>query len=232
MGWTHISENMLGWDTKKLSIHVNTNNCLIEDVDLFAVVDAAIKTWNSIPTSGLVIERDAAESIVTVVDFLAGSATEVPLILCDPNFGTDNGVDSNLIPAATRMAKDSTSHLAYGGILLNAQVNAAAEVSKLSSSELAITLTHELGHILGLGHSSSKEALMYYSIADKPGAFLTQDDMDGISYLYPRNEFQGNPFGCGAIHDHGAKQPFFLSCLMIFVMLGIARFGRLRGSQG
>lgn len=44
--------------------------------------------------------------------------------------------------------------------------------------------THENGHVVGLGHSSDPSALMY---AYYSGAHcgLAQDDIDGITYLYP-----------------------------------------------
>ena len=45
---------------------------------------------------------------------------------------------------------------------------------------------HELGHVAGLGHSGDSEALMYawYDDARVP-SLLGQDDMAGISALYP-----------------------------------------------
>lgn len=43
---------------------------------------------------------------------------------------------------------------------------------------------HEFGHWLSLGHSSSTSAVMYaYYTGTKRS--LTQDDIDGIKYIYP-----------------------------------------------
>ncbi|KAG6430102.1 hypothetical protein SASPL_108163 [Salvia splendens] len=45
--------------------------------------------------------------------------------------------------------------------------------------------THELGHILGLGHSDEIEALMYPTISTGQVKKLHVDDIYGISVLYP-----------------------------------------------
>jgi len=54
--------------------------------------------------------------------------------------------------------------------------------------------THELGHALGLAHSADPTATMYY-IAHFDGrcAGLKQDDMNGISFLYPGSGGGGGP---------------------------------------
>ncbi|WCJ20891.1 Metalloendoproteinase 3-MMP [Euphorbia peplus] len=54
--------------------------------------------------------------------------------------------------------------------------------------DLQSVVLHELGHVLGLGHSRDPEAIMYSGIA--PGTIkreLTQDDIDGIQALYDSN---------------------------------------------
>jgi Putative Ig domain/Matrixin/Ig-like domain from next to BRCA1 gene len=54
--------------------------------------------------------------------------------------------------------------------------------------------THELGHLLGLGHSADPAATMY-SVAHFDGrcASLKQDDIDGITFVYPQHETQPGP---------------------------------------
>ncbi|MCU1349646.1 MAG: cell surface protein, partial [Acidobacteria bacterium] len=54
----------------------------------------------------------------------------------------------------------------------------------ISSSELAEIVAHELGHTLGLGHSTDGTALMYPSVTGL-GPSLRSDDQLAVRWLYP-----------------------------------------------
>jgi len=73
--------------------------------------------------------------------------------------------------------------------------------------------THELGHALGLGHSTVQGSVMepYYEGSRRT---LHQDDIDGISYLYPAGEVDQAPVvtisapADGSTFDNGAAITF------------------------
>ncbi|WCJ21723.1 Metalloendoproteinase 3-MMP [Euphorbia peplus] len=57
-----------------------------------------------------------------------------------------------------------------------------------SAVDLESVTVHEIGHLLGLGHSSVEEAIMYPTISSRTKKVeLASDDVEGIQVLYGRN---------------------------------------------
>ena len=218
--WTHVGNNIHGWKQNPVTIYVNSQNCSLSESEIHEIVDIAMTTWNGVGESSLVVKR--GESSATVADFLAGTVTELPVILCDPNFSNQVGASgANVIPAATfKTEADSEGNLNYSGILLNSQTGTGANVANLSRGQVELTLAHEIGHALGLGHSSQPEALMYYSLGSKEKAILTEDDLDGISHIYPRNEFSGGVLGCSAVRLNSSKSNGSLPWALLVIFVG------------
>jgi hypothetical protein len=222
--WTLVSPNLQGWANHNIVVHYNFSACGVDAEQMLGRLDLAIAAWNKTSGSNLSVSRPATASSSTAADFLAGTTTNVPLVVCDQSFATSNSVDADFIPAATRLSMP-TGRIEYGGVLLNAEASGAASMANLSEEQIIVTLAHELGHVFGLGHSSSNAALMYYSINDKVSPIVTEDDLDGVAFLYPRNEFSGGMFGCSFVPAKGTSMPWplavgFLSFIWISVALG------------
>jgi hypothetical protein len=236
-GWTHVGNNIRGWNAKPVTFYVDSANCPISESELYGIIDSAISTWNGVTDSSLVVQKAKSNVNITVTDFLAGNLTQLPVILCDPNFATQVGSSgSDVIPAATfKTAADSNGHLTYSGVLLNAQSGAGANIASLSNGQTELTLAHEMGHALGLGHSSQSESLMYYSLGSKVQPLLTEDDIDGIVHIYPRNEFAGGVMGCSSVHslrgERGYETVNLFLCLTIFLLsFGWGRYASSRST--
>ncbi|MBA0621564.1 hypothetical protein Godav_007173, partial [Gossypium davidsonii] len=62
------------------------------------------------------------------------------------------------------------------------------KVKSKAAVDLESVVTHEIGHILGLAHSSVKEAVMYPSLKPRNKKVnLKLDDVEGVQALYGSN---------------------------------------------
>lgn len=89
---------------------------------------------------------------------------------------------------------------------------------------------HEMGHTMGLNHSTNSEAVMYYSTNQARSKdlmpFLAADDINGVRYLYPKQEFFGG-IGCAPVENvgQGGLTSFLFSLpFLLLIMYLIVRF--------
>lgn len=170
--------------------------------ELQSYVKPAIdKFWNEVPTSRLRLKNGGfSDRIVTVdinqsrlcsptdSDCISDANTNAQSIIppvegivisCNQladNFG-GNSVLAVTVP-------NSFSGKKIKGAVILIQDSAATQFKNLSRDDRIGVIAHEIGHAIGLGHSKEKKALMYYKVQDQRTS-LGQDDIDGVTYLYP-----------------------------------------------
>ena len=240
---TNINAN---FDSTEVKIYVTENssctNAGISKTELLSIaMDAANKFWNKVPTSYLRLKEGGILS-TTDTKFLSGILCVVDSdTSCDAATSVPK-VKDIVIACNTDTTKNFTSPGYYGltvpnnfkskkikGSVILINDSAGSAFDQLSREEMVNVLGHEIGHAVGLGHTNDKAALMYHTeFSDRHR--LGQDDIDGITYLYP-NKLHGCSGIFGTIntidHDNILPPPGALSFLSQLVFGILAVFGLL-----
>lgn len=119
-------------------------------------------------------------------------------------------VPSGTLALTTIVYRRSTGQILDADIDLNARdyTWTDSDEPELADTDAQNTLTHELGHLLGLGHVSDPEATMYAHSGpgDLEKRSLSEDDVAGLCFVYPAGlaspgapHLRGTPLssGCG-----------------------------------
>lgn len=200
--------------------------------------EAANKFWNRAPTSDLKLVRG---KVVDVAGFHSDDLCS-PDSPCKPtatfkhskeiligcNENTSNFPSSTILGLSVP-TKLSGKTITAASVLLNGSAGSA--FLALNHDEQMAVVAHEVGHALGLGHSPVKDSLMYYqSIPTRVD--LGEDDIDGITYLYPKTQVVD--MNCGSIaffnRNNMPKPPSGGFLLVISLALLVALYKRARHS--
>ncbi len=195
--------------------------------------DAVDDYWNSVATSALKVKIGSINSNYDITGLTFAQAlnitpTNTILAGCNESgtgdFDGGGGAGSSSILGAAQMSCSGSNCKAV--FIINS--HATSSVPNLSKRNLYATIAHELGHALGLGHSSSKLNLMYYSVGGKTQTWLGHDDIQGITYLYPHEEevscLIGHFFGTTKDHNDTNYRPplmMALGFLSIYLLIQV-----------
>jgi hypothetical protein len=219
----------------KVSIDENTT-CLYTGLtidELSSLVKPAVRDfWNTVPTSSLHLE-DAGTSRATdnmIEDAGASLIPPVNGIIIACNDSASNFEGKNIL-AVTVPNNFEGKKIKGAVILINDTQDSGFK--KLSRKDKISVIAHEIGHAIGLGHSEDNAALMYYRTV-KQRKKLGQDDIDGVSYLYPVHVDGCGAFGGlfgGTIKKNEKEDdqnfPYWPLAISFAAMIGVFEFIRL-----
>lgn len=162
----------------------------------YVITEAGNRFWNTVPTSKLKLINGGMKTVDSKFhdDSLCTNTGDT----CEIN--SDLVVSDNILVSCN----DNTTNFSSGSILAKAIPNntsgktiigaivlvndtSSSAFKDLSMDEKISVVSHEIGHALGLGHSQFKDNLMHAESSSSREK-LGWDDIDGISYLYPKEQ--------------------------------------------
>lgn len=194
-----------GFKSNKITIEIASTSCAGAGFSTAKfrelLVEAVDEYWHQVATSSLELDVQSIGTIDIDGDNFAQalSKAQTNTILAGCNDSAEKFDAGGATSTTLGAAQMSCSNLDCKSVLiLNAHEDSL--LPTLSESEIKATIAHEIGHAFGLGHSEYKYSLMYYSAGGKVQKWLGQDDIDGVSYLYPNDPQIGGLLGsCGTI---------------------------------
>lgn len=195
-------------------VKISSEGCTangVSDAEVVEGIKWAIEFWNDVPESRLKLSyggRSSAsltDSRIPVNEIIVG---------CGP-------LPSLQILGATQHDRENGS--------ARVSMNEAVYTGSYNRNSFIGTMTHEIGHGIGLYHSNDPASVMTYANhqwVDRP-SYISQDDMDGVVYLYPNKSELGGLLGsCSSFASDqeptfNFMRDFFTGILAILCISGI-----------
>ncbi|WP_369264647.1 matrixin family metalloprotease [Streptomyces sp. R35] len=166
------------WNRRELTYTFDIGTNDTAGTTEFDAVRRALRTWSAAVPIGFT-EVTAAQNPDIRIGWRPANDPDLSMVggtLAHADFPPGCGVVTNAMPKPVHF--DDEEH--------NWSVGAAAD-----SFDVDTVALHELGHILGLGHSSVSGSVMFPTV--RPNftlQSLTADDLSGVRALYPERAWQ------------------------------------------
>jgi hypothetical protein len=144
-----------------------------------AELDVALRTWSRVRCTSYRARYGGRSAIAK------GADDGVNVVLFH-----DDAWPAELDPSAvaqTVVTIDATGHVRDADLHLNGRDFRFSLDGASGTIDLRGVLVHELGHALGLGHSTDPRATMFATGSGLRWRSLEKDDVDGVCALYPAN---------------------------------------------
>lgn len=185
----------LRWRSGTIKIGISTSltrpNVNIKyGTDVMAAIERSIRTWEA--AADIQIATEASERQSVSPSGVAGDGVSLITIAQSPENVLFFSKDSDSASAKTRIFFNRNGYITEADIVLNPFQQFSSD-GTFGTFDLEATLTHEIGHLLGLRHSSVLGATMAdsfarmgtFGLADLGPRTLAESDVAAVRDLYP-----------------------------------------------
>lgn len=162
------------WKDRNIRYCFGTQSTQLDPNVCKAAIRRAIKTWADAGVGLTFTEVAANDNPEVYIDFRPANDPDHSMVggvLAHADFPPGYSIVSKTLPLPTHF--DDTEHKWVDGAATNA-------------FDIETVALHELGHVLGLAHSSVLGTVMYPSVSPNfVKRTLTPDDLSGLRNLYP-----------------------------------------------
>ncbi|KAF7809242.1 metalloendoproteinase 2-MMP-like [Senna tora] len=195
--------------TQTLTYAFLPGNGLTDDVkNVFAT---AFDRWSEVTTLSF-SEAESYNSADITIGFYTGDHGDG-----EPFDGVLGTLAHAFSPTNGRFHLDGDEDWVVSGDVTQSSLSTAVDLESVA--------VHEIGHLLGLGHSSVEEAIMYPTIAARTRKVnLAEDDIEGIQNLYGSNpNYNGTSTTSSRQNDssHGSRLRVVGSTWGLLVLLAV-----------
>ena len=177
--------------------------------ELRRAVWQSFEAWNQVGCSDMKVV-DGGLTSNNETTYRGGNSEENMNLVAWRNQGWES------VASARAFALTSVTFNPNTGVIADADIDVNTEYYTWSATkepeanhvDLRNTMTHEVGHFIGLDHTEIREATMYATapVGEIAKRSLHQDDIDGLCFIYPSTD--GSSVECESDEDFAENENF------------------------
>ncbi len=228
----------LHWRVNEVHYRINENGSAdIDDGSDFTAVKVSFDTWQAIDCLPLTFMYLGPTDDTRVgFDESAGVGRDCLVIWRErPGEWSQAGHSGSVLALTSVTYERDTGVIVDADIELNGVDHSFATDGDLNRWDIQNTVTHEVGHLLGLGHSRDPEATMFATAreGETKKRELSEDDIAGICFIYRHDGAYADLADGGCSKSAGSSRGRSGAvALLLFVLLGLICGARLRRAVG
>lgn len=164
------SGSIIKWSSSKnINLYLSTSTPDLSSIEVNSIVTSSLSEWSSRVSNPV--------NLVTSNDGAVSGRNDIYFQSDDEFFN-----DPSIVAVTEYIVNSTTTYIQEADIIFNDSVHSFSSSSS-DMKYLGNVVTHELGHLFGMGHSQVINSSMFYELR-KGQSTIHGDDDSGIRYLY------------------------------------------------